>query len=247
MPDTLRRGGPVDCDIHPGMASLDELSPFLPARWRRHLADWGPHQRQVFANTMSFPRVAKDTARADAWPPNGRPPGSDLPFMRAQHIDPLDLSAGILQPLRPGAASERNLAFGTALARAINDWQIATWIEPEPRLRGSIVVAQDDPDGAVAEIGRLAGHPGFVQVALAPKSAEPLGRHRYHAIHAAAAEAGLPLGLHVSGVAGHAISAGGWPSYYAEDHNSNIAAMQATMTSLIFEGVTTLCLASGSS
>jgi len=231
--------GPIDCDIHPGMVSLAELFPHLEGRWVDHLQAYGVHLRQTFANTMTYPRLARDTARSDAWPPGGKPPGSDLDFLREQHLDAQNIAYGILQPLRPGVASERNLSFAAALARAVNSWQVEKWFKPEPRLKGSIVVAPDDADAAIAEIEHWAGHPGFVQVALPPKSLEPLGRKRYWPIFEAAAKAGLPIGIHVSGVAGHAITASGWPSFYAEDHNSNIAAIQATAISLIFEGVTT--------
>lgn len=63
-----------------------------------------------------------------------------------------------------GAGGQLNLEYGAALARAINDWQIEEWLEPEPRLRASIVVAYEDGELAAREIDRLGEHPGFVQV-----------------------------------------------------------------------------------
>ena len=52
-----------------------------------------------------------------------------------------------------------------------------------------------------------------------------------------AEELGLPLGIHVGGYGGHAPTGGGWPSYYAEEHQSNAHSMAATLTSLVIEGV----------
>lgn len=232
-----RRNLLIDCDIHPGMDGVRELFPFLSRRWTNHLETYGAHQRQVFANTLTYPRMSKDTARADAWPPSGKPPGADLDFMRQQHLDPMNVAYGVLQPLRPGAASVTDPGLAAALAKALNDWQAETWFAREPRLRGSIVVPHEDPKAALAEIERRVGAPEFLQIALPPRSIEPLGRQRFWPIYEAAEASGLPICMHVSGVGGHAITGGGWPSFYIEDHNANVAAIQASLISLIFEGV----------
>ena len=47
----------------------------------------------------------------------------------------------------------------------------------------------------------------------------------------------LPITIHVGGTGGHASTAGGWSSYYMEEHHMVAQAMQAVVTSLIFEGV----------
>ena len=54
---------------------------------------------------------------------------------------------------------ERNLEFAAALSHAINDWQLETWVKPEPRLRAGIVVPQEDAAFAVSEIERRADDP----------------------------------------------------------------------------------------
>jgi len=53
----------------------------------------------------------------------------------------------------------------------------------------------------------------------------------------AAARNQLPLAIHVGGTNGHPSTAGGWPSYYLEEHHSVSETMQSTVVSLIFEGV----------
>ena len=227
----------VDCDIHPGLRSVHDLLPFLSQRWKTHLLSYGNHFRQPFTSTTPYPRSAPLLARRDAWPPGGGPPGSDLGFMRAQHLDPLGIAHGVLQVLDMLAFCQNNLEFGAAVATAINDWQVEAWCRPEPRLKASAVVPQEDIAAALAEIERRAGDRHFVQINLCPRGNEPLGRRRYWPIYQAAAAAGLPVGIHVGGYGPHAPTGSGWPSFYTEEHHSNAHTMQGQLASLVIEGV----------
>jgi predicted TIM-barrel fold metal-dependent hydrolase len=227
----------IDCDVHPSLHSRADLNPFLTKRWQEHLKTYGDHLRTPYIGTTPYPRSSPLIARRDAWPPTGGPPGSDLAFMRKQHLDPLDIEFGILQVLDLFIFSQQNLDFGAAIQRAINEWQLANWTSREPRLKASILVGQDDTEAAVAEIERCAKVGQYIQINVSPRANEPLGRHRYWPIYARAEELGLPLGIHVGGYGGHAPTGGGWPSYYAEEHQSNAHSMAATLTSFIIEGV----------
>ena len=227
--------GIIDCDIHPTTRNRSELHPWLPERWRKHLAEYGAQARLPFSTGTQYPKAAPATARRDAWPPAGGPPGSDLAFMQTQLLDPNDTAVGILSPLH---GSARNTDLDAALCTAVNEWQIEQWVKPEPRLRASITVAQEDPDLAVEEIARRAGDSRFVQILLPSKTNEPLGRKRYWSIFAAAQSAGLPIGVHVNSVGGGYASTGsGWPSYYLQDHHINVHSFQAQVASLALEGV----------
>jgi predicted TIM-barrel fold metal-dependent hydrolase len=227
----------VDCDIHPTMRSKADIYPYLSERWRKHYDVYGTHVRQSLPGTQAYPRMQAATSRADSWPPNGGPPGSDLDFMRTQHLDPNGVEIGILHAMRIGGYDQRNQDFGAALSSAINDWQLDIWLTKEPRLRGSIHVPQDNPDAAVKEIEARAGDKRFVQVTCAPGALEPLGRRRYWPIFEATCAAKLPLGLHVGGMSGHAVTGSGWPSYYFEHHYTNVPSMETLIASLVFEGV----------
>ena len=77
-----------------------------------------------------------------------------------------------------GAGEQLDLESGAALASAINDWQAAEWLDPEPRLRASINVAYEDGELSAREIGRCADDPRFVQVLMLIRTAEPLGRRK---------------------------------------------------------------------
>lgn len=226
----------ADCDIHPQFRKREEILPFLPKQWQEYLLQYGGLYRQALSDTLSHPRIAPEVSRNDAWPPEG-PPGSDLEFMRAQHLDANNVAYGMLMPLNRGPANQRNLDFGAALARAVNDWQLEYWLTKDARLRGSIVIAHDDPAAAIAEIESRANDKRFVQVMLPPHSLEPLGRRRYWPIYAKAAECGLPLALHVSGVNGYASTGSGHPSFYIEEHQTNVRGMQSVITSMVLEGV----------
>jgi predicted TIM-barrel fold metal-dependent hydrolase len=219
------------------MRGPDTLRSYLPASWQAHLDRFGLRWRQAFLNAPPYPKASPALARRDAWPPGGGLPGSDLAFLRSQLLDPLGIDFGILQVLSPSGRDEPNLAFGAVICRAINDWQLAEWMAPEPRLKATINVPLDDADEAVAEIERCAALPGFVGVALPSRSSEPLGRKRYWPIFAAAARHGLPLCIHTGGTNGVATTGAGWPSFYMEDHHGHALSMQAALSSLIFEGV----------
>lgn len=226
----------VDCDIHPTFRSEAQILPFLPQRWREHMRTYRRHLRQGLQGTLTHPRMQVN--RLDAVTPDGGPPGSDLGFMRQQHLDPNGVEWGLLQALQPAAHAERNVEFGAALASANNDWQIAEWIDKEPRLRGAIQVTQEYPEAAVNEIERRAKDRRFVQVSLSPRALEPLGRRRYWPIYEACMRNNLPLGLHVPGFgSGHASTPAGWPSFYLEEHQTFAYVIMGVFTSMVLEGV----------
>jgi hypothetical protein len=227
----------VDCDIHPAYRSPADLHPFLSARWREHMTTFGEHLRQGLSGQLAWPRMMASGMRVDAFPKDG-PPGSDLGLMRRQHLDPNGVEYGMLMQLSRGGMEERNLEFAAALSDAINDWQLETWVKPEPRLRAGIVVPQEDAEFAARQIERRADNPGFVQVIMSPRSSDPLGHRRYWPIYAAAERCNRPIALHVQGFSGgHASTGTGWPTYYMQEHYAAATGMQGTLASLVFEGV----------
>lgn len=230
--------GFIDCDIHNIVPSVGALKPYLPKRWMRHAEQFGMRVHHGYAQGIPYPKVSPGGgSRVDAWPPSGLPPGADLDFMREQHLDALDLEYGILNCLYPKVGEQLNEEYGAALARATNDWQVAEWLEKEPRLRASIVVNYENAEFAAEEIERVADYPGFAQVVLLPRTKEPLGRRRYWPIYETAQRHGLPVGIHFAGLGGNPVTSSGWPSYYIEDHTVMSMAFQSQVISLIFEGV----------
>lgn len=228
----------IDCDIHPMLHSHSDLNPYLAKHWQEHLRTYGAHMPVPFSGTAPYPRSAPLVCRRDAWPPTGGPPGSDLAFMRKQHLDPLGVEFGIMQMLEFFVFNLDNPEFGAALQRALNEWQVDHWCSREPRLKASVLVGQDDPVAAVKEIERCAKiGGGFVQINVSSAAREPLGRRRYWPIYERAQELGLPLGIHAAGFAGFPQTGAGWSSYYVENHHSSALIMEAQLASLVLEGV----------
>src|SRR5580700_4345176 len=174
-----QRLGFVDCDIHPVQRSPKDLYPYLEERWREHSETFGGHLCQGLSGQLSFPRMMASGMRADAYPSNGGPPGCDLELMQRQHLDLNGCDTGMMVCLSRGGMEERNLEFGSALAHAVNDWQIHDWVEKDRRLKAGIVVPQDYPEFAVREIDARAENEAFRQVIISPRSSEPLGRRKY--------------------------------------------------------------------
>ncbi len=99
------------------------------------------------------------------------------------------------------------------------------------------MVPYEDADASVAEIRRWAGHSDMVQVLLLSRTVEPLGHRRYWPIYRAAAEAGLPLGIHAFGNGGTPTTGTGWPSFYMEDMIGHSQSCQSMLSSMVLEGV----------
>ena len=179
----------------------------MEARWREHMASFGGHIRQgLWAGQNVYPRMMGGGRRLDSFPPGGGPPGSDLATMQKQHLDPNGVEVGMLICGNGSGFEERNLDYGAALAHAVNEWQLEYFCRKEPRLRAGIVVPQENPDAAVAEIELRASDSAFSQVVMSPRSAEPLGRRKYWPIFAAAERSGKPLGLHQANInGGHSV------------------------------------------
>ena len=230
--------GFVDCDVHPFFKTPADFDPFLSERWRAHRRSIGGRSRQGLSKAATYPRMSPGVGmRMDAFPADGSPPGSDLALMREQLLDLFDVSHGLLAPLVGGAAAERNVDFGVAMAIAVNEWQIARFCDPEPRLKGSVQITLEHEDAAIAEIEKRAGDKRFVQVNIPPRGLEPLGRRRYRKILAACAANGFPISLHLGSNSGHPSTGGGWPSFYHEEHPSYVQSMQTLVASLVCEGV----------
>ena len=222
----------IDCDIHNAPRSPESIRKFLPDRWREHHRKYGMRN---FTGSY-YPRAVPNAARHDSWPPSGSPPGSDLDFLREQLLDEWGFEYGVLNCLI-SAGAQLNQEFGAAFSRAVNDWQIAEWLDPEPRLKGSIIVPYETGDLAAEEIDRAARHPGYVQVLFAVRTSEPMGRRKYWPIYEAAQRNDLPIGVHFGGAGGGPITGSGWPSHYIEDHGGMPQSFQPQIASLIYEGV----------
>lgn len=225
----------IDCDVHNSFRSYTELHPYLPAVWRERVTERGFGQ----PSTGYFSPVG--IMRRDAIPPDGGPAGSDPDFLRTQLLDAYGITHAILNGSGIlGISVLTDPDYAAALASAYNDWLIERWLSADPRFRGSLIVATQDPLLAAKEIHRVGDHPQIVQVLMASAARAPYGQRQYHPIYAAAAEHGLPVAIH-PGTEGAGIAnpptAAGYPTRYIEWHTCLSQNYQAHLVSLICEGV----------
>jgi uncharacterized protein len=222
--------GFIDCDLHNELDSPKDLYPYLSERWRTHIERYGI--RKYLGE--GYPRFFGH--REEARPPSGRTSGSEVAFTRSDFLDRWSVAYAVLNPLTP-VGQLQNLELDVALATAVNDWQVAEWLDPEPRLRASLIIPYEDPPRAVEEIERRAHDRRFVQVQFMGRPHEPMGRRKYWPIYEACAAHGLHVASHAFGCGGNPILGIGPASYYIEDHVGPSQSMQANIVSLVAEGV----------
>ncbi|WP_207957018.1 amidohydrolase family protein [Rubrobacter tropicus] len=224
-------GGIIDCDVHNAVPSIESLFPHLPDRWVDYMVESGI--KTIEPNY--YPKGVPLSARPGSEPAGG-PAGSDLGLLRDQLLDPWNVRYAMLNCVY-GVQLIQNREWAMVMASALNDWQIAEWLEKDGRLRASITVSTRDPGTAAREIERVGGHPGFAQVLLLARSEMPYGERYYWPIYEAAERHGLPVCIHAGGSAGNPITSVGWPSYYIEDYVGFAQAFQAQVVSMVTAGV----------
>jgi predicted TIM-barrel fold metal-dependent hydrolase len=174
---------------------------------------------------------------------DGAPAGSSLAMVREQVLDRGSLERAILThdigrniPVAP------NTHLARELARAANDFTIDRWLAHDDRLSSLILVPNQVPAAAVAEIERLASDSRMVGVLMGANGlARPYGHPAYHEIYRAAAEWGLPIviaaGTDAPAEALTHSSAGGLVSTYAEYHVFQPQSLMTHIVSMVVQGV----------
>jgi predicted TIM-barrel fold metal-dependent hydrolase len=131
----------IDCDAHNEVGPVATLGPSLDDHWREVIAT---SQFAGPTDQAHPPNLA--TSRQGDLPAEA---GRTVEAMRAQLLDPLGLECAILS-CDYAVESVRNPDAAAALAAAVNQWQLHAWLDAEPRLRASIVVASQHPAAAIA-------------------------------------------------------------------------------------------------
>ncbi len=213
----------IDVDFHVPQAPMADLLGYLDTYFRQQVTDREIHTQPF--RLSSYPANSPLTCGAVL---------ADRPVPEA--LDALGSDIAIASDLH-GVVSLHNPDMRAALMSAVNDHLAATWLDTDPRLRGSIYVSMEDADLAVAEIERLAPDPRFVQVLVLAAQEAPHGQRRFWPIWEAAARHGLTLAIHAGGVFRLAPSVAGWPAYQFEDYVIQSQTFENILVSLIGEGV----------
>jgi predicted TIM-barrel fold metal-dependent hydrolase len=231
----------IDCDVHNQWPSAEVLLPYLEPPFREYLERGElpgppgalPHAHRPWIHPEGF-------KRADVLAPEEGDLDAHFEALATQLLDRFDLDFAILTGEEAIEVSTlANGRFATALARAYNDWLVSEWLPRDARLRGSLVVAPQDPVGAAKEIRRLGGHEGIVQVLVSSGSERPYGDPFYGPIWDAAAEVGLPVAVHLGGQGGiNANPTGcGPPTFFWEAHALFCETGMGHVASVIAHGI----------
>jgi predicted TIM-barrel fold metal-dependent hydrolase len=232
----LWSGAVIDADVHAVVPSVEALFPYLDLVWVERFKERDSFAARPTANQV-YPPNLQSTARPEWRPGDGAPAASSAALLKQHILDPLRVDHAIVNCVFPVDGGHPDLSV--ALARAINDWLIAEWLNVDDRLRASIVVpTRNDPAAMVAEIDRVGSHPGFVQVLLPVRSGKPYGKRLFWPVFEAIERNGLVAGIHWGGTNdGLPATPSGWPSYYIEEYVGEIQVFESQLISLIAEGL----------
>ncbi len=229
--------GVIDCDLHLPSPPTTALLPYLPTHWRDQLETRFIHKMNF--QLTSYPPNSPLTCRED-WRAKKGDGESDLDRLRRQALDPFGVDIAVASLLH-GAIALFNEDMAAALCSAVNDFVAHEWLDPEPRLRGSILITGQNTDHAVAEIERLAHDKRFVQVILPVMGDMLPGKRQMWPIYRACERHGLALALHAGSTYRFPTTGSGWPSFQVEDYIANSAGFENAIVSLLSEGVFSEC------
>jgi predicted TIM-barrel fold metal-dependent hydrolase len=228
------RGPIVDCDLHHIWKTPDDVLRYLPKEWREYAAGTAPRGPRLGTAGSNFP---EGNRRHDSYRVKGEPPSSDYEFVRNQLIDRYNFWRLVATFDIGGHANVQNPYFGTAFARATNDWNVDTWLTYDERLYSVVAINVTQPDEAAKEIRRVGKHPRVCATVLAGSPlGRPYGDPIYHPIWEASSEMGLPIDIHL-GTASPERQAGGLPETDLASIVPQWTFMMHHITSLIVHGV----------
>jgi predicted TIM-barrel fold metal-dependent hydrolase len=222
----------IDADVHCDVPKVDALFPYLPDHWIEHI------QQTLFKGPVDsyYPSKTSLAGGADGTATTEIPKASSLTEIQADLLDASGASQAVLNCLY-AIDSLNNPDAAIFMARAVNDWLIAEWLEKDSRLRASMVVPLQLPAQAAREIERVGDHPGFVQVLLPVRTNQPLGNRNFHPLWEAIERKKLVAGVHFGGAPGTPPTPTGWPSYYFEVYTAMAQVFATQLTSIVTEGV----------
>ncbi|MDQ3784924.1 MAG: amidohydrolase [Actinomycetota bacterium] len=192
--ETLESMFVVDADVHIHEDPA-EMAEYAPSPWDVALREIA----KVPERYLDLPGMSPRAEYRIPWPggSNRKQTVGSASEMRSG-LDDLHVDRAVLFPDHLLAlAMVRDPRFAVALAQSYNAWLRDRWLLAEPTLKGSLVVAPQDPVASAEDIRRHAGEPEFVCVYLPASGVRPLyGHHVYEPVYEAASEAGLPVVMH---------------------------------------------------
>lgn len=227
-------GAVIDCDVHAVVPSMEVLYPYMEDVW----VTWAEERQYPGpAHVASiYPPRLPTTARPEWRPEDGRTPASEVSLLQEHVLEPWGTERAVVNCYY-GLDNLRHPDWGAALARAVNNWLIAEWLEKDPRLVGSMIVPPRQPALMIEEIERVGSHPQVRQVLFPVRNDRLWGDRSFHPVYSTMARHDLVMGLHVGGTTEGPPSPTGYASWFAEEYAAECGIFAAQITSLVSEGV----------
>lgn len=220
----------VDCDVHQRWRDPEEITRYLPPRYR----ELG----------IAIPRILYQNPggwyREETVPADGEP-GEDVENIDEHLLERIDPDYVVLtghSGVHLSALPNRDYAH--ELARAYNEWLLDRWLSHGGPFLGSMFVAPQVPERAAELIREYGPHPRVVQVIVPSAAQLPYGQRLYWPMYEAAADVGLPIAIHPFSP-GHGVThpptGAGHPDTYFEWHTLLGTNFMGQLASLVAEGV----------
>jgi predicted TIM-barrel fold metal-dependent hydrolase len=240
-----RRSFPIiDTDVHHGYADKSDLYPYLSKAYQERLADYGFGSGVSYNNNGGLRGYRVDALKSGGTPPGGGGvSATDVELLQTQLLDECGIDLAILTGGQAyGTSAMMDVEYANAICRAFNDYTLEHWVAKDARLRHTLAVNMQDPEGAVAEIDRLGNDPNVVGIMIPCGATKPYGHKFYHPVYEACERHGLAVGMHFgsegSGINPPPTSAG-YPTNYIESRMARPSFYAVHVSSFIFEGVFT--------
>lgn len=212
----------------------DEIRGYMSEPWRS--LDFSGPSRYLYPAPTGVPPFGEYLEGAR----DGSGVAASDPEAVSSYLDRAGVEQAVMLPLTRGL--NPNLELGSAICAATNDWLADTWLgkwNQHGRFFGSIRVNPGDPEAAVREIERWAGHPKVVQVAVPLEAHRPYGQRVYVPVWEAAAKHRMPVAVHTDGGVGVDLypTPNGYPRTFIEYNTLLSVNFIYHLASLIVEGV----------
>jgi uncharacterized protein len=225
----------IDSCVYHDWIAQDDVVAYLPSAWQEYVGKPG---------SLPWGLGGKDVRLKPPYrSPLGPRPAVDYDGLVARLAESGVDTAVLAHSTGMLLALDNNAHIGRELCLASNRWTVERWLEPAGSpFYGGIVVPNQYPDLAAAEIRRYAGHERVCAVHMGGNGlGKPFGHPAYHPIYEAAAEAGLAVAFHSMGdvpVQSLAHSTGGGLASFAGEYRALAGqSLMSHVTSVIGQGV----------
>jgi len=243
----------IDCDVHPVFPGewTEDLGPYMPDEWRMRLqgrvtAQPSKTKRELPSGRYTMPGnhffpIPGGNLRLDLIHEDGLHPGADPKRSAEELLDQFGVDLALVMPQGALALGMfPNPDVGAIVAAAHNAWLADVWLDADPRWRGAVYVAPQDPAQAVAEIERWGDDSRFIAVFFSVNRAL-MGERQFYPIYEAANHYGFPIVVHPTGAEGvfstSPQAAGALPAQSLEFRQAFSSVYPMQVTSLIANGV----------